>query len=186
MPPTKSLKTVSRSRLPADLFQLEEVVGQFMEYWGFKKIHGRIWAHLYTCSDPLDSIELMERLGVSKGLMSLALRDLLEYHVIISDHVGKHGSVYYRANPDLVGVITNVLRTRELIMLNEAHKVATALQNLSSQKKEKSRLSDEKIQNILELTNSAQMMLQVFLTQESDPNQADLFSQLLNQTSEHE
>lgn len=153
-----------------------------MEYWGFKKIHGRIWVHLYTSTVPLDTIELMSRLGVSKGLMSLALRDLLEYQVVINDHVGKHGSVYYRANPDLRAVITHVLRSREQKMLSDAHKAATAVKNLSSQKKDKSQLSDEKIQNVINLISSSQLILQVFLAQEESSENADLFSHLLAQS----
>jgi DNA-binding transcriptional regulator GbsR (MarR family) len=58
---------------PPELKQLELSVAQFMQYWGFKKIHGRIWTHLFTSQKPLDSITLMSRLKVSKGLMSLAI-----------------------------------------------------------------------------------------------------------------
>ena len=163
-------KSKSTFILPPELFRLEKIVGQFMEYWGFKNIHGRIWAHLYTSQVALDSIELMARLGVSKGLMSIAIRDLLEYEVIKSDHTGRHGTTYYLANPDLLGVITNVLRTREKEMLTQAKAAAEDLQKIKSSELEKAGISSEKVQHVINMTESAQALLIAFLMQD----QADL------------
>ena len=105
---------IEKYKIMPELKELESLVGEFIQYWGFKKIHGRIWAHLYTSTTPLDSQTLISRLKVSKGLMSLAMRDLLEYDVIQPVRTGKHGVTFYQANPDLMFVITNVLRKRDL------------------------------------------------------------------------
>ena len=50
--------------LPAEIYKLEEAVGNFMQYWGFKKIRGRMWVHLFAANQPLDSEELMKRLHI--------------------------------------------------------------------------------------------------------------------------
>lgn len=155
--------TRTSKKMPPELHQLEEIVGHFIQYWGFKRIHGRIWTHLFTSKIPLDSQELMDRLGVSKGLMSLAIRDLLEHEVIIASHSGKHGTVFYEANKDLMGVISKVLRTRESVMLGSARMSSEALLRLKPSEIEKNALSAENIQMILNLTLSAQTILTAFL-----------------------
>ena len=153
--------------LPKELIHLENIVGQFMDYWGFKKIHGRIWTHLYLSNKPLDSIELMARLNVSKGLMSLAIRELLSYDVIITDHVGRHGTTFYIANPDLIRVISNVLNSREKKLLSEAENAAECLQKLNQDLFKKHDLSEFKLKNIIDLTKSAHLLLATFLIQDS-------------------
>jgi DNA-binding transcriptional regulator GbsR (MarR family) len=160
-------KSPELKSLPKELTQLESTVGQFMEYWGFKKIHGRIWTHLYLSNKPLDSIELMARLRVSKGLMSLAIRELLSFDVIITDHVGRHGTTFYIANPDLIRVISNVLNSREKKLLAEAEYAAESLQKLNEDLFKKHDLSEFKLKNIIELTKSAHMLLSTFLIQDA-------------------
>ncbi len=164
-------------KCPPELIRLEKTVGGFMEYWGFKRIHGRIWTHLFTSSVPLDSIALMERLKVSKGLMSLAIRDLLEYQVIQPAHVGKHGTTFYVANPDLVSVITNVLKTRETKMLQEARQAGDAIKKLGVEKLKSHSLDPARVQNVIDLTSSAQLILSTFLEQDLAGTQLMLFAE---------
>lgn len=168
----------SGKRLPPELRQLEEIVGQFIEYWGFKRIHGRIWAHLYTSDQPLDSQELMGRLKVSKGLMSIAIRDLIEFQVIEEAYVGKHGTVFYKANQDLMGVISNVLRTREVPMLGTTQITVESLLNLNPVELKEAGISAEKLNNVLNLTRSAQALLAAFLNK-GGSEQGSLFAPLL-------
>lgn len=174
-----SVASKKRKKLPKDLVKLEKTIGTFMEYWGFKSIHGRIWAHLYTSKAPLDSIELMERLQVSKGLMSLAMRELVEYEVIKIDHVGRHGSAFYVSNPDLLKVITGVLRIRETKMIAQAQEACMALQKLKAKELEQAGLEQKKIQSVLDLTKSAQFLLDAFLFQEEDGPSRSIFNSVI-------
>ena len=161
-----------KKTLPSELFQLEQSVGEFMHYWGFKAIHGRIWTHLFISTSALDSLELMIRLRVSKGLMSLALRDLLDYNVIVSDHVGKHGTTFYKANPEIINVISNVLRKRELQMLKKTHQSAINLKNVLSKNV---KISSTQLDHILEMTQTAQLILSAFLNQNHEKPYSLLF-----------
>jgi two-component system phosphate regulon sensor histidine kinase PhoR len=43
------------------LHSLSEQIGDFIQYWGFKKIHGMIWTHLYLSSTPLSAHELIQK-----------------------------------------------------------------------------------------------------------------------------
>lgn len=113
--------------------ELEDVVtqiGDFIEYWGFKNVHGRIWAHLFLAGCPLDSNELIERLGISKALVSMSISDLMEYDVIRAAGKSDRGTIVYDCNPDLPTVIANVLRKRErrlLARLSAATRTLAAL-----------------------------------------------------------
>jgi DNA-binding transcriptional regulator GbsR (MarR family) len=163
-------------KIPSELKRFEDVAGEFIQYWGFKKIHGRIWAHLFTASKPLDSQELMKRLKVSKGLVSLAVRDLLRHEVILESHTGKHGTVYYGTNPDLMGVITNVLRQRESAILTGAGSAVSGLLKMSSADLEKNDLSQEKIHIVSNLISSAHGLLSVFLMSVSEEEQFNVLN----------
>lgn len=153
--------------LPPEIFQLEDLVGDFMQYWGFKKIHGRIWVHLYTAKEPLDTFELLRRLGVSKGLLSLALRELMEHQVIQPEALSENGATTYSANPDLWHVITGVLRKREVPMLGAAFAAAEGLSRVSAKEMAAANLSSERVKSIKTLCQSAKGLLQGFLA--SDP-----------------
>ena len=173
-------KKKASTKLPSDLIELERIVGQFMEYWGFKSIHGRIWAHLYTSKAPLESIDLMERLNVSKGLMSIAMRELIEYDVIQVDHVGRHGSTFYISNPNILKVITGVLRIRETKMIAQAQKACEALQKLKVKELESAGLEQTKIQSVLDLTVSAKFLLDAFLVEEAEEPTSSAFKSIIS------
>jgi len=111
------LKSDSGESHNLELGKLATEVGQFIRYWGFKKIHGRIWTHMYLSPTPLDASTLMKRLRVSKALMSLSLHDLLNYNVIKPAGKSARGTQLYEANCKVLDVILNVLRLREEKML---------------------------------------------------------------------
>lgn len=112
-----------------ELDKLAEEIGAFIRYWGFKRIHGKIWTHLYLSDVPLDAGTLMRRLNVSKALMSLSLHDLLEYDVIREAGKSEKGTQVFVPNMDLIGVILNVLRVREQVMFRQ---VSSAFQALNA------------------------------------------------------
>ncbi|MCC7440026.1 MAG: hypothetical protein IT285_00245 [Bdellovibrionales bacterium] len=100
--------------------EFADLVGDFMEYWGFKHVHGRIWAHLYLSPEPLSAVMLSRKLGVSKALVSLAMADLARFDVIQEAGRGAKRTVLLKANPNLQAVIQNVLRAREMLLLERA------------------------------------------------------------------
>ena len=67
---------------PPELDQVCLMIGRFIEYWGFKDIEGRIWAHILLSNRPLCAKDLIDRLDISKGLVSMSLSRLMEYEVV--------------------------------------------------------------------------------------------------------
>ena len=149
-----------KKSFPPEILALDEQFGEFMEYWGFKRIHGRVWLHLFLSEAPLDVAELMRRLRVSKTLMSFCIRDMREYSVIIEDGIAKHGTVLYRANPDLYSVVRNVLRTRERPLLARIKSAQQLALSISDPELTDNGISGKKIRDLGKLVNSADRSLQ--------------------------
>jgi len=41
--------------------RLADSVGDFIRYWGFKEVHGRIWVHIYLSDNPITAKELTQK-----------------------------------------------------------------------------------------------------------------------------
>lgn len=151
------------------LEELAEQVGGFIEYWGFKKIHGIIWTHLYLSAVPLDATTLVKRLRVSKALVSFSIHDLLEYDVIREVARGKGRTVLYEANPDITAVILNVLRMREKQMLEDIRQAADSLSHVDPATQKGVQIDRGKIISMLEFVKGGQQALQWILESGSQP-----------------
>jgi len=108
----------------AEIKRLAELVGQFIEYWGFKAVQGRMWCYLYLLRQPLSSVQLAQVLEISPALVTQSVQILLEYRVIVEAPKGPNGVLRFEANPDVAEAIREVLSRRESKMLEaiqEAH-----------------------------------------------------------------
>ncbi|MEC7278254.1 MAG: hypothetical protein VXV96_18170 [Bdellovibrionota bacterium] len=124
-----------KEQLVRDVDALCESVGEFIRYWGFKKIHGKIWCHLFLSTQPLDATELIERTEVSKACMSQSLAELLDYQVIeVLDDSKKKKQ--YIPNRNILTVITGVLRKREQNILCSIHSQFRAVENFNEEQLE--------------------------------------------------
>lgn len=145
--------------VPPELEDLASEVGDFICYWGFKKIHGRIWTHVYLAGQPLDAGQLMQRLRVSKALISLSINDLLRYDVVFDAGKSARGTQLYTANPDVLDVILNVLRRRERKMLAKADTGHRMLSSLSKDQMSRANLDVERIAALGRIIHQAQNAL---------------------------
>ena len=101
--------------------KMAAAVGDFIRYWGFRRIHGQIWTVLYLSREPLSGTELTARLGVSKALVSPALAELEHFGLILP--AGGDGKTrLYAADPQVFAVIRKVLETRERRLIAEARR----------------------------------------------------------------
>jgi len=156
-----------------ELDELAERVGEFIQYWGFKRIHGKIWAHLYLSEVPLDATTLVKRLRVSKALVSFSIHDLLEYNVIREVARGRGRTVLFEANPDLTGIILNVLRLRERKMMTQMTGAAEVLGRSTPENLEAMKVSPRKLSDMREMIGSAESVLDFVIS--SGAESRDLF-----------
>ena len=105
------------TKVPKEVDNLCIKVGSFIEYWGFKKIEGRIWCHLLLSNRALCPQDLMQLTGVSKGLVSISLTRLMDYNVVRIEHKRGRRTQYYQVNENVIDVIRGVLISRESKLL---------------------------------------------------------------------
>lgn len=150
-------KTTARPqvRVPPELEDAAHQIGAFMEYWGFKAIHGRIWTHLFLAADPLDASDLVQRLGVSKALISVSLGELMEYDVVRSAGKCPRGTNAFAANPQVTDVIMNVLRMRERRMLCRVLACVRQIPNLPEADREAAAIDPKRAALLLEMAETA-------------------------------
>ncbi len=131
--PTSEIVVKKSHKVTPEFAALSAIIGDFIQFWGFKKIHGQIWAHIYLSKDPIDATTLVKRLGVSKALISLAIKDLMQYEVIQIVGKGLRRKILFRSNPNLPSVISKILQARErklLAQIASCHKlVETTMDN---------------------------------------------------------
>ncbi|MDX9732177.1 MAG: hypothetical protein RBT63_10435 [Bdellovibrionales bacterium] len=147
--------------------ELEDVVsqiGDFIEYWGFKNVHGRIWAHLFLAETPLSAAELVGRLGVSKALVSMSISDLLDYDVVRTAGKSARGTQLYESNPDLPNVIANVIRKRERRLLTRLSAATRALAGLPPNLVGGCIVNEARVQQLDSMVKSAELTLDSLLT----------------------
>ncbi len=149
---------------PDEVADVVKSVGQFIEFWGFKRIHGEIWVHLHISSVPLDATTLVQRLKVSKALVSLAIKDLLKYQVIRANGKGPKRTIFYETNPEMFKVIANVLRERERKMLEKIQLAVAQLQGLDLSRHPC--LAEAKIQSLGETVGAAKGFLDLMIHEE--------------------
>lgn len=104
------------------LQQLSQGVGQFIRYWGFRKIHGQIWSVVYLHKRPMSGIEIGKLLKVSKALMSPALKELEAEGLIRQIESENSKTKRYEAEQDVIKIIHGVLRRREKPMIDQIQK----------------------------------------------------------------
>lgn len=110
------LNAVNAGERPWETLVLQGV-GRVIEFWGFKKNHGRVWALLYLQGEPIASTEIGRRLELSKGAVSMVTRELETWAVIRPAPVAGRGGLAYVAELDLWKMIETVLERRELLLV---------------------------------------------------------------------
>ena len=136
------------------LKELSDAIGDFIRYWGFRRVHGQLWTQIYLSKDPLSGADLMRVLGVSKALVSPALTELLNFKLI--SYIETDGRTKkYTAHHDVFEVIRNVLRDREKNLIENAQKNYNFLNNSIPKKPEDVIINKERLQSLGEMISVA-------------------------------
>jgi DNA-binding transcriptional regulator GbsR (MarR family) len=151
-----------------DIRGLSRAVGDFIHYWGFRKIHGEIWTQLYLSQKALSGADLVKRLKVSKALVSPALKQLQQYKLIKSVKGKDSREKLFEANPDFLSIIKNVLETREVPMLAKVQFQFFKLQAASENSEKISQnISPQRLNEMGKMINQAVLVLSVLAKMES-------------------
>jgi DNA-binding transcriptional regulator GbsR (MarR family) len=156
--------SAANDRLERRVLQVCDAAGAFIEYWGFKAIHGRIWALLALRREPMNQIDIGDVLGVSRSLVSTSVAQLMEYGLVRP--VSEHRMAPYEAVIDVWPTITEILRDREWMILESARNaLECALEEAQLQEESghQSEYNRARIRMLLTMTEMAQSFLKILL-----------------------
>ena len=154
------------------VLQVAQAAGNFIEYWGFKAVHGRIWTLLALHREPLPQTELADLLGVSRSLVSQAMAELVEFGLVRA--VSESRNAPYEAVIDIWPTIADVLRSREWMILEgarvaleaaieEAEIAASSLDSARPERAARLRWDLDRLRMLLSLTEMAQGFLKMVI-----------------------
>ncbi|MFO0750112.1 MAG: transcriptional regulator [Myxococcota bacterium] len=90
-----------------------DAVANVIEFWNFKRSHGLVWALLYLRGRPMDAGEIQAELGLSKGGVSMGIRELEHWNVVRRIRAPGDTVWRYAAETDFLGMIGKVVAERE-------------------------------------------------------------------------
>lgn len=87
--------------------------GDMGSHWGVPRSMAEIHALLFIAGEPLTADEIMERLGVSRGNVSMTLRSLVEWGIVSRSHRREDRRDRFFAEQDVWKLLITVLRVRK-------------------------------------------------------------------------
>jgi DNA-binding transcriptional regulator GbsR (MarR family) len=152
---------------------VSDVVGRLIEFWGFKRNLGRVWAILYLSPKALTAQELRDKLLLSSGAVSMTLTELARWGVVRKVWIQGDRRDHFAAEVHLWRMISRVLAERERAEVSSAiesfeEALRTLEARLASSPGEDDRaralLQRERIRSLLEFAKLGRRMLEGLLS----------------------
>jgi DNA-binding transcriptional regulator GbsR (MarR family) len=106
--------------MPASLPHAQPLIKQFVEHWGLmarawgiNSTMGELFALLYITGSDWTAEDLRRWLGVSRGNVSMNLRELLSWGVVLKVHRAGERRELFRAETDVWTLFRKILRERK-------------------------------------------------------------------------
>jgi DNA-binding transcriptional regulator GbsR (MarR family) len=146
-------------------------LGRLARFFGFNDVMGRLYGTLLLNPEPLSLDDLADQLQISKGSVSMNMRDLERWGMAKEVWMRGERKKYYQAESDLWQVIRHVLNSRErrevqmaLHVLSESvTKLQTAETTLSPEDRQLAEYYLERIADLQGFFQFAQMALETVL-----------------------
>lgn len=150
---------------------VSDVVGRLIEFWGFKRNMGRVWAVLFLSPEPLSAEDLRQSLKLSSGAVSMTLNELARWGVVRKVWVQGERRDFFAAEVQLWRMISRVFSEREkteIVMAIESFEEALAdvskLRHSTDPKtRARAELQYERIKQLLELARLGKTMIETLL-----------------------
>ena len=147
--------------------KVADAIGGLMEFWGFKRTMGRMWAVLYLSPQPMTAQELGDRLTMSAGAVSMALAELTKWGVVKKSWRPGDRRDWFEPETSIWKMVSRVYRERELVMVRAAIETfelairAVGQERALARPEEKKRLKfiQERLQSLLGLARLGQALL---------------------------
>ena len=103
--------------------------GQLSAQWGINRTMGQIHALLMISPEPMTADQLITELGISRGNVSMNLRNLVEWGVVHKVHVPGDRKEYFSSEKDAWKMALQIARERKR---RELDPVINSLHNLQN------------------------------------------------------
>ncbi len=160
--------------LVGPLLGVADAIGGLMEFWGFKRAMGRIWAVLYLSPQPLSAQELGDRLTMSAGAISMTTSELLKWGVV--KKVWKPGDRrdYFEPETSIWKMVTRVFRERELAQVGTSIEtfeatlkaIAAAARSAKPDEKKRLKFASERLEILLGLARVGESLIRAMVAGE--------------------
>lgn len=146
-------------------------LGRLARFFGFGDVMGRLYGTLLLSPDPLSLDDLADQLKISKGSVSMNMRDLERWGMAEEVWVKGERKKYYRAESDLWQVVRNVLNSRERrevqlaiqVLSDSVGQLQSAQNELTPEERELAEYYLERIAELQSFFQFAQMALETVL-----------------------
>ena len=112
--------------------------GEMGTKWGINRTMAQVQALLYISQEPLSADEIMHELQISRGNVSMSLRELINWGIVNKMHVRGERKEYFTTEKDVWELFKIVLRERKKREIDPTievlHELLEALDKLSSDK----------------------------------------------------
>ncbi len=99
---------------------VSDAIGRLIEFWGFKRHMGRVWAVLYLSDEPLTAKDLQDLLELSAGSVSMTVNELQRWGVLDKVHRAGDRRDYFVAEVNFWKMISRVFNQRERVEILDA------------------------------------------------------------------
>jgi DNA-binding transcriptional regulator GbsR (MarR family) len=93
--------------------ELVDLWGRMGKFWGISAGTSRIYAWLLSLPEAAGTEEIMEGLSVSRGAVSMAMAELLDWGLVVAERDPGSRRTLYRVETDIARVVRNIVRARK-------------------------------------------------------------------------
>jgi DNA-binding transcriptional regulator GbsR (MarR family) len=148
---------------------VSDSIGRLIEFWGFKRNMGRLWAILYLSDRPLSAPEIQNRLQLSSGAISMTLNELTRWGVVKKVWLQGERRDHYAAEGNFWKMISRVFNERERVEVLDAIDIMEdAIRFLKDKaeepdEQERARFQEERIRELLDLARLGKQLLDALI-----------------------
>ena len=107
----------TEKKMPTDLENIRrnfiQGLGEISRFWGFSPVMGQIYGLMYLATEPTTAETIMQKLGASKGNVSINLRNLDRWGMVRKIRKPGDRKEYYEVETDFVRIFINMLTERK-------------------------------------------------------------------------
>ncbi len=139
-------------------------VGTVIEFWGFKRNQGKVWALLYLRDAAMTAADVREELDLSKGAVSMILRELESWGVVQRMRRPGSQSWHFVAEVELMKMIGRVFRDREARVVRRVKEDLIEAERIATKKGDVPQAMLDRLTRMRRLAGLIERALDVFLS----------------------